>query len=325
MSLGSVSHYVDQTPHDPACFWRMADLIAMALRTPPDAILPRNDAMLRADAYATWFRWFVEGLCNPLRYVDDEGKTIIDVLADVLARINEIYPHEPQDERSSLAQKLAQRIMLEVERRRQLKRVGASSGLKRELIDAAGGDPRCWICGFKFSNPAIEKFLKIPNSTSLELPQFVDVLRPRGIKLRDIGIEIEHVVPVAGGGGGRDNLALSCGWCNKSKGARTSIYDADGRPPRSIYKLAGHTWHELPHPFWTVRILATRARCEHSSGCSATVKNSELFIAPADHRGAPNPSNLHVYCSAHDPYSAHRFFGREAAEQIWIERARAAA
>jgi hypothetical protein len=317
-----VSHYVDETPQNLASFWRFADLVAMASRPPPDTMLPRNGSILRADAYAIWFRWFIEGLCNPLRYVDDETKTIVDVLSDTLARVDTIYPNEPRDERHALAQKLTQRIMLEVERRRQLKRLGASAALKRELVDRAGGEPRCWICGFKFSSQAVDKFLRGRKSGSLPLPQFVDVLRPRGIVPRDIGVEVEHVVPVASGGGGSGNLALACGWCNKNKGARTSIYDADGRPPRSIYMLGAQLWHELPHPFWTVRILATRARCEHADGCTATVKNAELFIAPGDHRGAPNPSNLHVCCTEHDPYLAHRFYGREVAQRIWAARAR---
>ncbi|WP_088348097.1 MULTISPECIES: HNH endonuclease signature motif containing protein [Rhodomicrobium] len=325
MLLTRLSHYIDGTPHDSSSLWRMTDLVDMSSRPPPDAMLPRNEPMLRADAYAIWFRWFMEGLCNPLRYVEDETKTIIDVLADVLARVDALYSSEPQDERIAFAQKISQRIMLEVERHRQLKRVGASRAIKRDLVDAAGSEPRCWICGFKFSGQAVDRFLKKRKGIELDLPKFVDVLKPRGILSRDIRIEVDHIVPVAGGGGGKDNLALACGWCNKSKGARTSIYDADGRPPRSVYALGSVVWHELPHPFWTVRILATRARCEHAGGCSATVKNAELFIAPGDARGAPNPSNLHIYCAEHDPYAAHRFFGREVAKRIWDDRARAVA
>ena len=325
MALAAVRHFLEHTSQDPGSLWRLPELEGMASRPPPDDMLHRNGTVLRADAYAIWFRWFVEGLCNPLRYVGDETKTIIDVLADTIARVDEIYPREPRDERLVLAQRLAQRVMVEVERRRDLGRVGASSLLKRELVDAAGGVPRCYICGFRFGPDALDKFLKRRAGIKLSLPSFVDVLRPRGLSDRDIGIEVDHVVPVAGGGGGRDNLALACGWCNKSKGARTSIYDADGRPPRSSYVLGAHTWHELPHPFWTVRILATRARCEHGGGCPARPQEAELFLAPGDHRGSPNPSNLHVYCSAHDPYAAHRFYGREAARRVWAERARAEA
>jgi hypothetical protein len=89
--------------------------------------------------------------------------------------------------------------------------------------------------------------------------------------------------------------------------------------------LGSQVWYELPHPFWTVRLLAIHGRCEHPSGCEATVKNSELFISPSDHRGAPNPCNLHVYCANHDPYATDRFYGREIVRRIWQERARSSA
>lgn len=325
MSLARIAEYVSQTSDDPLSQWRMQDLVQMSSRQPPDAMLPHNEPMLRADAYAIWFRWFLEGLCNPLRYVDDETKTVVDVLADVLARVDAMYPSEPKDERTAFAEKVAVRVVSEVTRHRQRKRVGASSAHKRDLIDAATNGPRCWICGYKFSEDAVDRFLKKRKGIQLDLPQFVDVLRPRGIVARDVGIEVEHVVPVAGGGGGKGNLALACGWCNKSKGACTSIYDADGRAPRSSFSLGAIVWYELPHPFWTVRILATRRRCEYSGGCTATVSDAELFIAPADFRGAPNPSNLHVYCANHDPYRVQRIYSREKAAAIWDARSRAVA
>lgn len=322
MSLARVTQYVGDTPHDPGSMWRHNDLLALSAAPPPESMLKRNDIVLRADAHALWFRWFVEGLCNPLRYVDG-SMTVVDVIADTKARVDNLYAGEPQDERGELAKRIAIHVMAEVERHRQLKRVGASSVQKRELVDAAGTKPRCWMCGFAFSQEAIDRFLRKANCEEVKLPEFVDILRPRGLYLRDVCIEVEHIVPVASGGGGLDNLALACGWCNKSKGARTSIYDAGARAPRTTFRLGVQTWHELPHPFWTVRLLAVRRRCEHVDGCSATTDNAELFIAPADHRGSPNPSNLHFFCSAHDPYSGSRFFGREAARKIWNERERA--
>lgn len=264
----------------------------------------------------------MEGLCNPLRYVADETKTIIDVTADTFSRVNSIFVNDPMDERETLTRQLAVHIMAEVTRQRQLGRTDATSAQKQELIDDAVDTPRCYICGFAFSRDAIDKFLKRRRGIQLEPLEFVDILMPRGLFARDIGIEVEHKVPVASGGAGKSNLALACGWCNKSKGARTSIYDADARAPRCSYVLGPHSWHELPHPFWTVRLLATRGKCEDLSGCSANVTTSELFIAPIDHHGSPNPSNLRVYCAQHDPYAASRFSGRDAVRRIWEERAR---
>lgn len=322
VAIALVTKFMRDIPHDPLCMWQPERLLDIAGVARPDSLMARNEVVLKADANLLWSRWFIEGLCNPLRYVDDATKTIVDVLSDILGRLNSLYAAEPQDERRELAEKIAQHVMAEVTRRRLLKRISASISQKRELVDASGGEPRCWMCGYKFLSPAVDAFLGKAKTATLELPKFVDVLRPRGLYERDISIEVEHKVPVAGGGGGLDNLALACGWCNKYKGAKTSIYDADSRAPRASFTLGGEIWHELPHPFWTVRLLAVRRRCEHPDGCGAMADKAELYIAPTDPRGAPNPSNLHVYCADHDPYAASRYVGREAARRIWKSRKR---
>lgn len=320
-SLEQLSTFIASAPHDPACVWRREDLKALAGLSIPDAIFERNHAVLKADAHVLWLRWFLEGMCNPLRYVDDDTKTIVDVHLDTLDRVNGMYPGTPQPERHQLAQQISRHVMAEVERRRRLARTHATAAQRRELVDNAGGAPRCWMCGYLFSRAAVDRFLR-KSKFEPELPEFVDILRPRGLIKRDIRIEVEHIVPVAGGGGGLDNLALACGWCNANKGARTSIYDARARSPRSAFVLGGHQLHELPQPFWSVRLMAFRRTCEHLGGCTASVDDAELFLAPSDPRGSLNPSNLRVVCASHDPYAARRFLGREAARKIWQERGR---
>ncbi|MHC2432714.1 HNH endonuclease [Bradyrhizobium sp. USDA 4451] len=324
MSLDRILKHVSETSLEPESYWRKADLVAMS-STPPDSILSRNDTVLRADAYALWFRWFIQGVCNPLRYVEDDRKTIVDVMADALPRVSELYRGEPEGDRFELATGIAKHVMAEVDRRRKIGRINAAASEKRDLVDAALGQPRCWVCGFEFSKAAVDLFLRKKTGAKLVLPSLVDIFRPRGLIDRDIKIEVEHIVPVASGGGGKSNLALSCGWCNKSKGALTSLYDADAHAPLARFKVGATSWHELPHPFWTVRLLAIQARCEFSGhgGCTATSKTDELFIAPSDHRGSPNPSNLHVFCTKHDPYAADRFVNRTDAAQIWKSRKRA--
>lgn len=316
MSIDLITKFVQEAPTDPLSRWKGEALLLMAGRLPPDDLLRRNERIVKADTYSLWFRWFVEGMCTPLRYVGDDSKTIVDVLADTRSRIDVFYRDEPASERGALAEAISKHVMTEVTRRRQIERVNASTLQKRDLIDSAT-TPRCWMCGYAFSQTAIDKFIKSQSSPSLKEPEFVDIFRPRGLYVRDITIEVEHIVPVAGGGGGADNLALACGWCNKSKGARTGLYDAGARAPRTAFTLAGAEWHELPHPFWTVRLVATRRICEAADGCEATADTAELFISPSDSRGSPNPSNLHVYCAEHDPYAASRYFGREAARKIW--------
>jgi hypothetical protein len=318
VSFAGLNKFISDTSHDPISMWRTNELLALAGRTPPDDFIRRHGSVLRADTHALWLRWFVQGLCNPLRYVEDEKKTVVDVYNDTFSRVNQLYPNEIDAEKKDLAKGIAEHVIAEVERLRKLKRTNASTSKKRELVDASDGKPRCWMCGYLFSPEAINKFLK-PGESALKLPELVDIFRPRGLYLRDVSIEIEHIVPVAAGGGGMENLALACGWCNKSKGEKTSVYDADSRPPRATYSLGSNKWYELPHPFWTVRLLAMRQVCEHTN-CSANIRNAELFIAPSDSRGSLNPTNLHVYCAQHDPFSAYRFYGREKVRTIWASR-----
>lgn len=320
-SLEQLSTFIASASHDPASIWRRDDLKTLAGLSVPDAIFERNHAVLKADAHALWLRWFLEGMCNPLRYVDDDTKTLIDVHMDTLDRVNGLYPGEPESERTELAAHISQHVMAEVKRQRNLARTHATPQQRRDLVDNAGGKPRCYLCGYLFSQVAVDRFLR-KSKVELDLPEFVDILRPRGLDKGDIRIEVEHIVPVAGGGGGMDNLALACGWCNGSKGARTSIYDARARPPRSTYALGLDQLHELPQPFWSVRLMAFRRRCEHVAGCTATVEDAELFLAPADPRGSLNPSNLRVFCATHDPYASHRWHGRENVRKLWQERQR---
>lgn len=320
MSLDTIRMFISGTSEEAGSYWRKKDLDELSAARLPDIIMARNETVLRADAHSLWFRWFIQGICNPLRYVDDDKKSMAHVMSDTIPRIDHLYPDEPEDERRDLAAGIAKHVMAEVLRRRGIKRTFATKIEKYDLVNDAGGKPRCWVCGYLFSQAAIDKFMGLAPGSVLPLPNFVDVFRPRGIFERDIRIEVEHIVPVAGGGGGKNNLALSCGWCNKSKGANSSLYDTDVQARRAEFTLSGVRWHELPNPFWVVRLMAIRARCEHPGGCVETKSTAELFIAPTHHHGSPNPSNLHVYCAKHDPYAVDRFVSRADAEQIWNVR-----
>ncbi|MFT7866782.1 MULTISPECIES: HNH endonuclease [Amycolatopsis] len=131
-------------------------------------------------------------------------------------------------------------------------------------------------------------------------------MRPRGLKQRHLSIEIDHVTPVAGGGSNDvDNLRLACGWCNQVKSRYASLYDVATWPARHVdHPSLG--WMTLPQPFWVLRIVSMRGRCEHPDGCSARLATDELFAAPARARGTLNPVNVRVYCHEHDPWSIDR-------------------
>jgi hypothetical protein len=321
MALENVNRFINPASSGGKNNWAFDDLHALASQRLPDAITDRNDLILRADVNSLWLRWFIESFCSPLRYVDDKTKGEAHILVDATTRVDELLLHEPSAKRQMFAKQIAEQVMEEVTRLRDLKRDFATKQIKEDLV-AAASTPRCWMCGYAFSSEALGIFLKKPGVGALQLPPIVDLLRPRGLIERDISIEVEHIMPVASGGTGTANLALACGWCNRYKGAKTSIYDASFRAPRSPYMLGGQAMYELPHPFWTIRLLAVRRKCEHLDGCGAHADTHEMFIAPVSCLGSPNPSNLQVFCGQHDPYRLDRFVNRVDAAKIWEEKKR---
>ena len=125
----------------------------------------------------------------------------------------------------------------------------------------AGPEPRCWICGYQFEQWAVDRFLRSKSvSNKPSLPLFVDYMRPQGLRARDFYVETDHVMPIAEGVDEVDNLRLACGWCNAHKGDRTSLYDVGAKPLIVPHMRRGKT--SAPRPFWVVRLLATRRRCE---------------------------------------------------------------
>ncbi|MBF5067143.1 HNH endonuclease, partial [Salmonella enterica subsp. enterica serovar Istanbul] len=104
---------------------------------------------------------------------------------------------------------------------------------------------------------------------------------------RDLKIEVEHKLPFSKGGGDIDdlnNIALSCGWCNRYKSNLISIYDV-GRNLKN-YKNSNFIGFSIPEPYWVIRKMALANRCSHP-GCTATRKNN-LYIDLINPRGAAN-------------------------------------
>jgi 5-methylcytosine-specific restriction endonuclease McrA len=201
------------------------------------------------------------------------------------------------------------KLWQDIRRRRALSRDD-----KRLLLDISGKPPRCWICGAAFKEVDVDNFLFGRTALS-DLPRFVDVLRPRGLDERDLSIEVDHVVPFSRGGQDKGNLALSCGWCNRAKGAYTSIYDVAGQPLRAQPNSIG--LHSLPQPFWVVRLLALGEGCTHPDGCELSRHNAELTIAPIREAGALNITNLRVTCFGHDSLGSRRLQPPGFVRKLW--------
>lgn len=321
MSIESVTHFIGSVSHDPASSWDYSKLTALAgLSLPPD-FFGDQDTLLKADQHRLWLKWFIEGLTSPSRFAGDTSLGRLDIYKAVLDRVTRRYNGADLSRRKALTDTITDHICAEVDRLRAAHKRDYASSATRQFLIAASSTPRCYICGYAFSQEAIDEFLRVRGRNSIVLPALVDIFRPRGLSKRDVSIEIEHVVPVAQGGSGQANLRLSCGWCNKHKSSRVSLYEAPFVAPRTTpFVLGPHRMHEIPAPFWTVRIMALRGRCQHFDGCDRTVENAELFVALTDCSGSPNPTNLSIYCKEHDPMDQHRRVDRAVADQIWSSR-----
>ena len=291
--------------------WEFGSLVA------PDAVLGDHGTLLRADINARWASWFVECLVDPERYAGGRS-TKVGAYADVLAVVERHFGSYSARELEEVA-RVATDAVWEIVKRREAsaERSRLSWEDRSLLLDIAGSPARCWICGEAFPKAAIENF-RGGTVRNVSLPDFVDIFKPRGLSQRDLAVEVDHVVPHSQGGGDSDNLRLACGWCNRHKSARTSIYDVRG--PSSGTRRRVFRGVSVPEPFWTIRMLGVIRRCEHRDGCDRSVDDSPLTVYPAFEKGAMNPVNLLVTCREHDPYGGQRRQPRSVAARVWRRR-----
>lgn len=276
--------------------WDEHAVRTLAAKAAPAALGSSATWLLLGDANSLWARWFLEGLADPHPYVAGELQ-YAHLFQRVRHVITMIGGQLPADEQAELARVLSKLLWREIERRAVTRRITADRELRLLLW---GLYPRCWICGAAFADWARASFLGEDSDSQQATLPFVDFYKPRGVRVLDLRIEIEHVV--AHSGGGRHdpaNLRLACGWCNRAKSDRASLYDAEGTPRRRRHPSLGLV--SVPQPFWVVRFLAMRARCEDSSGCQKRTATNELTVAPRNLGGSPNPANLMVVCDEHDP------------------------
>lgn len=262
-------------------------------------MLGPTDWLVKGDLNFLWARWCADSIIDPQRYL--RSGTFPIFFADVRRGVGSFDLRLPQDEVDTLAAQLARVLWQRIELARRSARRPISQDERQELWDLAGAAPRCWMCGFRFPPAARHRFLRTEGPRDALLPEFVDALRPRGLRARDILIEVDHVVAVAAGGRGDSNLRLACGWCNAAKSSHSLLYDVSGQ--LRVVGLPSDRKLSLPQPFWVARLLAVRGRCEYSGGCAARTTNAELSVAPINPLGAPTPTNLWVCCGDHDPLS----------------------
>ena len=313
-NLEKETQFLDAAFSGATASWNGDSLRRLATLSVPPALLGSHGWLIDADVRLQWARWCVESLGDPWYFVRRKDG-FPSIFAAVFAVVQVRFPHLGDDDRKKLAAVAARVIYHMVEERKQTEPRRSRTGVeRRDLLALSGTPPRCWICGAVFQEPALTNFLW-GESTQSPVPQFLDILKPRGMASRDLAIEVDHVVPYSLGGGEKDNLALACGWCNRYKAAHTMLYDVEGRPRRTADSAV--VGDSLPQPFWTVRLLATVRRCQYTDGCHRSTENAPITVAPIAEKGTMNPVNMLVTCDEHDPYRSRRFWPRRVVRRVW--------
>jgi hypothetical protein len=315
MDVRVISSFLEMTSVKLESTWQMETLSNISGLRVPDLITGKQDTILRADVNSLWTQWFLESICDPERFTDREPG-YGHIFHAVNLEMPSLFPSFEPNQHGELVKQISRLVYREIERRRNNKRVSFSTNTKNILLDIYGPEPRCWICGYKFSPWAIDKFLGQNTSEVPPLKEFIDYLKPHGLSNRDFQIEVDHLFPFSrGGDDDLDNLRLACGWCNSHKSNHLSIYDVAAQPPVLKHPTLGRV--SVPHPFWAVRLMGLHRQCSHEGGCDKTVDNSELTVSSRHVHGAMNPMNLRVTCIEHDNLGSDRYVSKSLAERLF--------
>jgi len=307
MTLTRETDFINQAMANPGQWWDPQSLAGLSGLKAPESLLGNRSVMLRADISTIWCKWFIESLCDPDNYVSNI-KGFAYIYHDVLPRIRFLFPRKSEDDIKEFAKTVSRLIQKEVYRRREIRRTSITREIREYLVDMCFGEVRCWICGRKFTDEQIMRFIE-GHQHAQKLPYYVDIFKPIGLVARDMKIEVDHVVPVKHGGGVGDNLRLSCGWCNSHKSGFNFLYEVG--ETYNICIIDKKKTIKLPNYFWTIRTLATRPRCEFLGGCDRTTSNDELTVYCLHEKGVVNPANIAVTCMEHDPIRKIRHMSRK--------------
>ncbi|MHC5776648.1 HNH endonuclease [Nostoc sp.] len=313
MEFSEISAFFNTTADQIEASWDIQRLSNIANQRVPDFIMNGRGTLLRADIHILWTQWFIESICDPNLFTNS-SQGYAHIVKTVQQRIPIIFPGIPEPDRNKVIKYISRLVDKEAERRKIRTRISVNLETKRLLWDIDRPEPHCWICGYKFTKWAENKFLGYSNYTEAPLPQFIDYMTLHGLIERDISVEVDHAVPFSKGGNEEDNLRLACGWCNSHKSDRTSLYDVALKPRILNHAKLGK--QSIPHPFWIVRLLSVCRCCEYEGGCEQTVDNAQLTVFPRHPEGAMNPTNLRLICCEHDPLGSNRFVSRTIAEQV---------
>jgi len=127
----------------------------------PDQIFMGRRELLQGDISHLWATWFLEAFCDPKAYLSCKGPTNYALIYHrVLSTVDVLLAPAARQERISAAKAIATLLTDEIERRvTDKRRTRLDREYREDLVDAVSPQVRCWICGFRFSDAAVERFL----------------------------------------------------------------------------------------------------------------------------------------------------------------------
>lgn len=286
--------------------WASDSVAGMAGSYQPEALHGTNWSLAKGDVHTLWARWFVASLINPSQYADPKPGQHVKLFRDIQTLIEKRFTNVTALQKTGLIEVLVDLANAEIQSRSRTRRMSYDAVTRRDLLDRAGSPERCWICGYEFTQTAIDRFIDSSCTSSIPLPAYIDFLRPSGAFEWELKIEVDHMTPAVSGGDNAENLRLACGWCNRMKSNHTNLYDVGSQTSTFRHPTLGVL--DLAQNFWVVRVLAISKSCQHipSPPCTASTATDQMYIAPV-YDGAMTPPNMACYCKIHDPLRNHRF------------------
>lgn len=278
--------------------WLSDEVAQLAGQQLPDAAGGRHGWLLRGDAKLVQMRWAVEAVTGPELNHMSLPEARLTVFRRAYELVGEEFSHVNIRQRQATARKLQEIALALWRMRNSSERTPiARSNRYALIVSFKGSQPYCWICGVRFSSPAIDAFVDARKFQGTLQP-FVDFTYPRGRNKSDLAITVDHLLPVsAGGDNDLDNLRLSCSWCNISKSDALDIYRPSSYRGEYTHPYLGE--FRLPSYGWIARLLAMANGC---SRCGSGQEEGPLVVAATSGVRQLNPAYLRTYCDSCDPW-----------------------
>ncbi|EJL6603023.1 TPA: hypothetical protein PMB21_001260 [Vibrio cholerae] len=305
--LGEIKHLNSSILSDESA-WSWSDQVALSSLKSPDILIGARRDLLQGDISREWVKWIVEQFIDH-KYINSEYSyvSIYGDVHDSVSRLVGLQVHE--EEKREIVSKISDLVIDRVKLlKKEWSRKPITLNVKEELLEIYSIDNRvrCWLTGYEFSKEAIYNF-QSPKSEhlSLKLPEYVDRIKPIGLKSNDIRIEVDHLYPYSlGGEDSIDNYRLICGWANRVKSNHISGYS-----PGNRLSQKNGIWPKSYY-YWLIRLIGLRRRCEHP-GCDRNLGNSELTVESAfGSSKALTPASMKVVCYQHSSLE-NRFIRRK--------------